>query len=140
MRFRNGRVSFLPCRPASTGPERARPPGAAPMREVSPTHGRGLACRVLCLFPLSSVRLDHSGSQTARQVLTSSRLSRAEGLGFAADLDRSYVGGVERGERNVSLLNLIRLSKPLAVPFSDLFRDYESGSRIIERKKARDRG
>jgi transcriptional regulator with XRE-family HTH domain len=86
------------------------------------------------------VRLDHSGSQTARQVLTSSRLSRAEGLGFAADLDRSYVGGVERGERNVSLLNLIRLSKPLAVPFSDLFRDYESGSRIIERKKARDRG
>jgi transcriptional regulator with XRE-family HTH domain len=57
-----------------------------------------------------------------------------EGLGFAADLDRSYVGGVERGERNVSLVNLVRLSKALDVPLSDLFKDYESGNGMVKRK------
>ena len=38
------------------------------------------------------------------------------------DLDRTYVGGIERGERNVSLVNLEKLAKALNISLSELFR------------------
>lgn len=41
-------------------------------------------------------------------------------LGFEADLDRSYIGQVERGERNVSIINLAKLARALGVPLSTL--------------------
>ena len=37
-------------------------------------------------------------------------------------LDRTYVGGIERGERNVSLVNLEKLAKALKISLSELFR------------------
>ena len=37
-------------------------------------------------------------------------------------LDRTYVGGIERGERNLSLVNLEKLAKALKIPLSELFR------------------
>jgi transcriptional regulator with XRE-family HTH domain len=37
-------------------------------------------------------------------------------------LDRTYVGGIERGERNVALVNLEKLAKALKVSLLDLFR------------------
>jgi transcriptional regulator with XRE-family HTH domain len=37
-------------------------------------------------------------------------------------LDRTYVGGVERGERNVSLVNIEKIAKALRVSLSELFR------------------
>jgi transcriptional regulator with XRE-family HTH domain len=42
---------------------------------------------------------------------------------FAAEvgLDRSYMGGIERGERNIAILNLIRIAKTLGVEVGDLF-------------------
>lgn len=43
-----------------------------------------------------------------------------EELGATAGLHRTYIGGVERGERNVSLLNILRLSKALGVDPSEL--------------------
>jgi transcriptional regulator with XRE-family HTH domain len=45
-----------------------------------------------------------------------------EGLALESDLDRSYVGGVERGERNISLENIEKLAKALGVHPSELLR------------------
>ena len=43
-----------------------------------------------------------------------------EALADLADIDRSYMSGVERGLRNISVLNLERLAKALDVPIVTL--------------------
>lgn len=42
---------------------------------------------------------------------------------FAAEvgIDRSYMGGIERGERNIATLNLIRIAKAFGVEVGELF-------------------
>ncbi len=44
-----------------------------------------------------------------------------EQLASLANLHRTYVGAVERGERNISLLNIWKLAKALDCAPSDLF-------------------
>jgi len=51
-----------------------------------------------------SIRLDKGISQ--------------ESLADLAGIDRSYMGGVERGEHNVALINIKRISDALEVPIS----------------------
>lgn len=36
-------------------------------------------------------------------------------------LDRTYMGGIERGERNLAALNIMRIAKTLKVEVGDLF-------------------
>ncbi|HUG13342.1 MAG TPA: helix-turn-helix transcriptional regulator [Opitutaceae bacterium] len=43
-----------------------------------------------------------------------------EELAAEAGLDRAYMGGVERGERNLGLLNVARIAKALDVAASKL--------------------
>ena len=43
-----------------------------------------------------------------------------EALGLESGLHRTYVGGIERGERNPSFRNLVRLAEALQVPGSEL--------------------
>lgn len=43
-----------------------------------------------------------------------------EALAHKAELDRSYVGGVERGEYNISLLNICILATALNTPAYEL--------------------
>jgi transcriptional regulator with XRE-family HTH domain len=38
------------------------------------------------------------------------------------NLDRTYIGGIERGERNVGLVNVEKIAKTLRVSLSELFR------------------
>ena len=45
-----------------------------------------------------------------------------EALAFESELDRTYVGAVERGERNISLENINKLSKALSISISELLR------------------
>jgi transcriptional regulator with XRE-family HTH domain len=43
-----------------------------------------------------------------------------EQLALESGLARSYLGGVERGQRNISLQNICRLARTLSVPPSAL--------------------
>ena len=43
-----------------------------------------------------------------------------ERLSFESNLDRTYVGSVERGERNIAIINLSKLAKALNVSISEL--------------------
>lgn len=55
-----------------------------------------------------------------RQLRTARGWSQEE-FARQAGLDRSYMGGIERGERNISLENICLIAKALAVPPSELF-------------------
>jgi len=44
-----------------------------------------------------------------------------ERLAFSADIDLTYVGGIERGKRNPSLLVLVGIADALGVHPTDLF-------------------
>ena len=46
-----------------------------------------------------------------------------ESLAFAAELDRTYIPSIEKGERNVSITVAEKLANALAVQFSELFED-----------------
>ena len=46
-----------------------------------------------------------------------------EQLAFEAELDLTYIGGIERGKRNPSLLVLVRISEALSVHPSKLLND-----------------
>lgn len=43
-----------------------------------------------------------------------------EDLALACDLDRTYVGGIERGERNVALRNIARIAHALEMSLAQL--------------------
>jgi transcriptional regulator with XRE-family HTH domain len=43
-----------------------------------------------------------------------------EKLAFEAEIDLTYVGGIERGKRNPSLLVMARIAESLSVPLSNL--------------------
>ena len=46
-----------------------------------------------------------------------------EKLALTCDLDRTYIGGVERGERNISLLNIYRIASALSIDARELLDD-----------------
>lgn len=43
-----------------------------------------------------------------------------EALADRANIDRSYIGGVERGEHNVAVINLLKIAEALDLKLSDL--------------------
>jgi transcriptional regulator with XRE-family HTH domain len=45
-----------------------------------------------------------------------------EAFAEACDMDRTYMGGIERGERNVSLRNINRIARALRIPLAELMR------------------
>ncbi|MDA1192066.1 MAG: helix-turn-helix transcriptional regulator [Candidatus Poribacteria bacterium] len=54
-----------------------------------------------------------------RRIRKAQRLTQEE-LGRRANLNPRYIGGVERGERNVALRNMTRIAAALGVPLSDI--------------------
>jgi transcriptional regulator with XRE-family HTH domain len=52
-----------------------------------------------------------------------------EALGFCSGLHRNYVGGIERGELNITFRVLLKLRCGLDVPLSELVGIYERNRR-----------
>ena len=46
-----------------------------------------------------------------------------EKLAFEAELDLTYIGGIERGRRNPSLLAMAKIARALSVPLAKLLSD-----------------
>ena len=44
-----------------------------------------------------------------------------EALALVCELDRTYIGGIERGERNVSLINIQKIAVALGVSIREMF-------------------
>jgi transcriptional regulator with XRE-family HTH domain len=57
--------------------------------------------------------------ERVRSIRIQKGLSQEE-LALACGLDRSYIGGVERGERNISLINIHKIAEVLDVPAGKL--------------------
>ncbi|MEX0650184.1 MAG: helix-turn-helix transcriptional regulator [Candidatus Andersenbacteria bacterium] len=45
-----------------------------------------------------------------------------EDLGMKAKIHRTYIGSVERGEQNVSIINIEKIARALGIPLGELFR------------------
>jgi len=58
--------------------------------------------------------------KTIRSLRTERKVSQ-EALASGANLDRSYMGGIERGEHNITLLNLMKIAVQLDLKMSELF-------------------
>jgi len=45
-----------------------------------------------------------------------------EQLALEADLHRAYIGQIERGEKNIGLINIEKIAKALSIRIEDLFK------------------
>lgn len=68
------------------------------------------------------VQLQKHFGERVRNLRKQKGLSQ-EALALTCNLDRTYIGGVERGERNISLLNIHKIATALSIPVKELFND-----------------
>jgi transcriptional regulator with XRE-family HTH domain len=59
--------------------------------------------------------------QRVRELRSQQRLSQ-EAFAERCGLDRTYVGGIERGERNLALRNINAIAKALGISLAELMR------------------
>lgn len=46
-----------------------------------------------------------------------------EDLAFECEFHRTYIGAVERGEKNITILNLLKIKEQLGVRLADLYQE-----------------
>jgi transcriptional regulator with XRE-family HTH domain len=73
------------------------------------------------LGALSRAEILKRFGETLREHRQRAGLSQ-EKLAAKAGIDRTYVGGAERGERNVALVNIVRLAEALDIAPAELLR------------------
>jgi len=78
------------------------------------------------MLPMARPSKTHAGSKeltalgrAIRGLRLEAGLSQ-EALADEAGIDRSYVGGIERGEHNLALINIIKIAKALGITTSEL--------------------
>jgi transcriptional regulator with XRE-family HTH domain len=72
---------------------------------------------------MKNVHGRHSQSDLAGASVAPGKLGKSqEEFAEYCGLDRTYIGGIERGERNISLVNIEKLARALHISLSELFR------------------
>ena len=64
--------------------------------------------------------------QAVRKLRLAKGLSQ-EDLAELSEIHRTYIGDVERGTRNISLVNMTKIAAALDVPLSRLIHELEKG-------------
>ena len=59
--------------------------------------------------------------KNVRKLRKAQRLSQEE-LAFRAELHRTYIGMIERAEKNITLLNIQKIANALDTSIADLFK------------------
>jgi len=49
-----------------------------------------------------------------------------ESFAFECGLHRTYVGCIERGEKNITVANVEKVAKALKITMEELFKDYDN--------------
>lgn len=75
---------------------------------------------------MPTISADHIALGRAVRELRHSQGHSQEGFADKAGMHRTYVGGIERGERNVSFATILKLADALALPPSVLVQRYEA--------------
>jgi transcriptional regulator with XRE-family HTH domain len=57
-----------------------------------------------------------------KELRDQNKLSQKD-LAYSADLDRSYIASVENGQRNISIVNIEKVSIALGVSLKDFFKN-----------------
>ncbi len=60
--------------------------------------------------------------QRVREIRKEKNLSQ-EDLSYKADLHRTYIGMIERAEKNITLVNIEKIAKALNVDLIELFNE-----------------
>jgi transcriptional regulator with XRE-family HTH domain len=58
-----------------------------------------------------------------------------EAFGDACGIDRSYMGGIERGEHNLALINILKIIDALGVLPSEFFKDLDKSAKALRKTK-----
>lgn len=78
------------------------------------------------MLPMAKPSPSYAGSKELKALGSTIRAMRLD-LGYSQEsfadevgIDRSYLGGIERGEHNLALMNLVKISKALKLPMSQI--------------------
>jgi DNA-binding XRE family transcriptional regulator len=88
---------------------------------------RGSRCVKPAYLGMAKPSPSYAGDQTLVKLGAAIRKTRVklglsqEALAIDSGLDRSYMGGVERGEHNISVINIQKIADALGLKVSKLF-------------------
>ena len=68
--------------------------------------------------------IKHKIGQRIKELRDKAEMSQKD-LAYAADLDTSYIAGIENGLRNVSIVNIEKIANGLGVSLKELFNDVQ---------------
>lgn len=84
---------------------------------------------IQCYFVLTLVytmnkELSRRFGELIKQIRKENKISQEE-LGFRSNVHRTYIGMIERGEKNITLENIEKISKGLGVSMKLIFEQLE---------------
>lgn len=83
-----------------------------------------IVCRLIVIFSVKYTCMDITRvfAENIKRLRRQQGLSQ-EALADLAGLHRTYIGAVERGERNITLLNANRIAEALGVELSECLKE-----------------